>query len=130
MKIYVNYMFHIFLLLLLLDILKASAAPDGGDDPKEYNEEDKCYQTEPTKDIRDDCIKGNKPENKVCCYMTIKYKYNTFYACYPVEKDKKKIEEEIKEIKKDYTDCKSISIDCKSSITKYNLIFLLLLILI
>ena len=124
-------MFHIFLLFLLLDNIKAAASgQEGGDNPKEYNEEDKCSQTEPTKDIKDDCIKGNKPENKVCCYMTIKYKYNTFYACYPVEKDKKKIEDKIKEIKKDYTDCKSISIDCKSSITKYNLIFLLLLILI
>ena len=92
-----------------------------------YNDYDKCWDTEPTKGIIDDCILGTKLENETCCYMTIKYKYNNFYACIPVKKDKKVINERIKVLKDIYVGNKSIKINCFSSFVKINLVFLLLI---
>ena len=140
MKTYIKYIFQFIILVLLFHTLKASANPDdksgefgnssdnGGS--REYDDYDKCLQTEPTKDIIEECTEGNKLKDKVCCYMTVKYEYNNFYTCYPIEKDKKKIEEAINEIKGEYGECKTIKINCKSSFTKYYQFFVLLLILI
>ena len=118
---------------MLFNIQKASASEDTNSvdsiEYKEYDDYDRCLQTEPTKDIIEECTESNKLKDKVCCYMTVKYEYNSFYTCYPVEKDKKIIERKINEIKGDYDGCKSIRIDCKSSFIKYNLIILLLILI-
>ena len=92
----------------------------------DYNETDRCWQTEPTKDIIEDCTMGSKLEIETCCYMTVKYKYNSMYGCIPIMKDEKIIKERIKLLKKIYIGNKSIQIDCFAYFVKSSLLSLLL----
>ena len=98
----------------------------GGKENK-YDNSDKCYQIEPTKGIIEDCTEGAILQNETCCYMTIKYKYNTFHACIPVIKDIKIINERIKILKDIYTGNKSIKINCYKSFVKMSLISIILI---
>ena len=96
----------------------------------DINETERCWDTEPTKDIIDDCIKGNNlpndKEKETCCYMTIKYKYSNLYGCIPILKDAKIIKERIKELKVIYSESKSIKINCNTAFIKLNLMSILL----
>ena len=90
-----------------------------------------CEGTQPTRDIPDDCIKGNSlSDGRVCCYMTIKFKEGTQYSCIPLNKKKDEIKAKIKEIKAKYKDIyKSAKINCFSKLNKLNFISLYLLLL-
>ena len=77
-----------------------------------YDNGDKCWDIEPTKGIIEDCILGVQLQNETCCYMTVKYKYNTLHACIPVLKDKNEIDRRIKILNGIYTGNKSIKINC------------------
>ena len=87
-----------------------------------------CYRTEPTKGIKEDCTKIKVPDGS-CCYMTVKYKNNKKYACYPIKKDKNAIQSKIKQLKEKYDGSKKISIDCYSSFFKNLFSRLLILVL-
>ena len=79
---------------------------------------EKCASIDPG-DIDDECT--NFPVGDLsCCYIKLKYKYNTKYGCYPIKKDKKTIKEKIKEMKQYYIGIKKISIYCNESFVKFN----------
>ena len=84
----------------------------------------RCLQTEPTKDIVEDCYDEKLSQGRICCYMEIKYKYNSYYGCIPL--DPKEVKEEIKKKKKEY-DAKSLKINCNSFFISFKLLFLLLI---
>ena len=91
-----------------------------------YNDHDRCIQTEPTKDIIEECTIGNiLNDGYTCCYMEVEFKYSYYYGCIPVQKNLKKIKQKIKEIKGDYYGYKSIDINCNSPYIKYSLFFVL-----
>ena len=85
---------------------------------------DTCPQTQPTKGIEDDCIKGNgQPiRNKECCYMVVDYKVSEQHACIRVEKNKDKIKDVINNLKKNDTRIKSVDINCNSSFIELSLV--------
>ena len=88
----------------------------------------KCSETEPSKGIIEDCSKGNNmtsPEN-MCCYMEIKYDYNKYYECIPLNLTNINWKETIIKKKKEYG-ANSIKIKCKSSFIRFKLLFLLLI---
>ena len=87
----------------------------------------RCSQTKPLKGIIDDCVKGNKMEGETCCYLELKYSYNSYYGCIPIDKEnlniiKNKIEELKKERKAD-----SAKIKCKSSFIQIQMLLILLI---
>ena len=91
-----------------------------------YNDHDRCIQTEPTKDIIEECTIGNiLNDGYTCCYLEVKFKYSYYYGCIPVQKNLKKIKQKIKEIRGDYYGYKSIDINCNSPYIKYSLFFVL-----
>ena len=91
-----------------------------------YDDHDRCIQTEPTKDIIEECTIGNiLNDGYTCCYMEVEFKYSYYYGCIPVQKNLKKIKQKIKEIKGDYYGYKSIDINCNSPYIKYSLFFVL-----
>lgn len=91
-----------------------------------YNDHDRCIQTEPTKDIIEECTIGNiLNDGYTCCYLEVKFKYSYYYGCIPVQKNLKKIKQKIKEISGDYYGYKSIDINCNSPYIKYSLFFVL-----
>ena len=113
---------------------KTTPVISSGKEKKEisYNITERCYDTEPEKDIIEDCILGNKLEDvtgETCCYMTVKYKYNTLYACFPVYKDVKEIKKRIEVLKEIYVGNKSIKINCFTSFIKLTIISILLIFL-
>ena len=93
-----------------------------------------CFKTEPTKGIIEDCASDENNKNLKdygvnCCYMTVTYKNNKRYSCYPIKKDKNTIKNKIKELKNRYDGSKKISIDCYSSFLKNAFTGLLIMIL-
>lgn len=99
--------------------------------PWKYTDQDRCIQTEPTKDIIEECTLGNiLNDGFTCCYLEIKFKYNYYYACIPVQKNLKKIKKKINEIKGDYYGYKSININCNTAYIKSTLSFLLFLLVL
>ena len=102
-----------------------------GEDPNQPVPDDFCLQTQPTKDIEDDCIEGNKlTTGKTCCYMTIEFKEGTQYSCIPLNKDINEIENKIKEIEEKYKDnYKKAKIICSFKFIQINIISLYLLFL-
>ena len=84
------------------------------------SELEKCASIDPG-DIDDECTKFDMSGLDLsCCYIKLKYKYNTKYGCYPIKKDKKAIKEKIKEMKQYYIGIKKISIYCNESFVKFN----------
>ena len=79
---------------------------------------EKCASIDPG-DIDDECTNFVMSDLS-CCYIKLKYKYNTKYGCYPIKKDKKAIKEKIKEMKQYYIGIKKISIYCNESFVKFN----------
>ena len=84
----------------------------------------RCLQTEPTKDIVEDCYDEKLSSGRICCYMEIKFKYNSYYGCIPL--DPKEVKKEIKNKKNEY-DVKSLKINCNSFFISFKLLFLLLI---
>ena len=121
-KIYIQSIIVIFI-ILLVNLIKCD------NESIETKEENICKGTKPSKDIIKDCIDGNKISSKTCCYMEVKYQYNNYYACIPMDKENADFEKEIKRLKEEYN-AKSISIKCKSSFIQFKFIFLLLFYLI
>ena len=93
-----------------------------------------CFKISPTKGIAGDCTSTENNDNLKeyeahCCYMTVTYKHNKRYSCYPIKKDKNTIKNKIKELKSKYDGSKKISIDCYSSFLKNAFTGLLIMIL-
>ena len=124
MKIKVNIIFGL-LFLFIIKIANGDEGGEGGGEEKATTQtfdEEKCKQIQPTKGIEDECIKGvPESDEKVCCYVKIKFKYNNYYECYPSAKDKAKEKKE--ELKKQF-DGNKVSIYCNS--TFINISFILL----
>lgn len=94
---------------------------------KDYEE---CTSISP-EDIKDKCYNVSLSSGQ-CCYMKLKYQYNTKYGCYPIERNKKTIKDKIKELKKYYVGVKKISIKCDDGFyvkSNYFLFFIFLFIL-
>lgn len=104
-------------------------AGEGNNNPESNDDELKCNQTQPTKNIVDDCIENNLNSQKKCCYMEIKFKESTQYLCIPIDKNKETIKKEIKSLKENNDEYKSIIIDCSFKIIKFNVISIYLLLL-
>ena len=94
------------------------------------DEENRCWQTQPYKDIKEDCIEGNVMSEGICCYMKIKYKYKSIYRCYPVNIEKVNIKRVVSELKNKFKESKKVSIDCNSYFIKLTFISLLLICLV
>ena len=94
------------------------------------DEENRCWQTQPYKDIKEDCIEGNVMSEGICCYMKIKYKYKSIYRCYPVNIEKVNIKRVVSELKDKFKESKKVSIDCNSYFIKLTFISLLLICLV
>ena len=62
---------------------------------------EQCASIDPG-DIDDECTNFDMKNDLACCYMKLKYKYNTKHACYPIAKNKKEIKEKIKKMKEYY----------------------------
>ena len=109
-------------------------APEESNNNKSYNDELKCNQTHPTKNIIEDCTE-NKIDEKICCYMKIEFKENTQYSCIPVPKDNnnnailENLNHEIIILKQENNEYKSINIDCSFKLIKFNFILIYLLLL-
>ena len=99
--------------------------------PEEEFQDELCKQTQPTKDIIEDCTEGVKINEDVkCCYVTTKYKKNKYYSCEPVEfKKKEAIKKKINELKEECGECKSVKINCDSNYLKIALISLIFFLL-
>ena len=94
--------------------------------------EERCSQTEPLKGIIEDCIKGNDMQGstKTCCYLELKYRYNSYYGCIPINKGNlEDIKDKIKELKKELN-VDSAKIKCKSSFIQLQLLLIICLNLI
>ena len=99
--------------------------------PEEELQVELCKQTQPTKDIIEDCTEGVKINEDVkCCYVTTKYKKNKYYSCELVEfKKKEAIKKKINELKEECDECKSVKINCDSHYLKIALISLIFFLL-
>ena len=86
---------------------------------------EQCASIEPG-DIDDECTNFDLDNGYSCCYIKLKYKYNTKYGCYPIEKKKSEIKTKIKEMKEYYIGVKKISIYCDESFIKINFYTLIL----
>ena len=108
-------------------------APEESSNNESYNNELKCNQTHPTKNIIEDCTE-NKIDEKICCYMKIEFKESTQYSCIPVTKEGEKaksedLKEKIRILKQGNNEYKSINIDCSFKLIKFNFILIYLLLL-
>ena len=86
---------------------------------------EQCASIEPG-DIDDECTNFSLDNGYSCCYIKLKYKYNTKYGCYPIEKKKSTIKNKIKAMKEYYIGVKKISIYCDESFIKINFYTLIL----
>lgn len=90
---------------------------------------EQCTSINP-EDIKKKCYDISL-NNGQCCYMKLKFKYNSKFACYPIEKNKKVIKNKIKELKEMYVGIKKISIKCDNAyFDKVNFYFLVFFIFI
>ena len=80
---------------------------------------EQCASIDPG-DIDDECTNFDMKNDLACCYMKLKYKYNTKHACYPIAKNKKEIKDKIKKMKEYYIGIKGISIYCYENFVKIN----------
>ena len=101
---------------------------DNDNSPNEDLNEKKCLETEPSKGIIDDCVKGNeKVGENTCCYLELKYSYNSYYGCLPLNKDDlKSIKNRVKELKEELK-ADSAKIKCKSSFIQLQMLLILLI---
>ena len=96
-----------------------------------YPEELNCLLTQPIKDIKDDCYDENIDERRKCCYVEVKFKYNTYISCIVIDIESENIRGKINNLTKIYkVDSKSIKIDCNKSFIKLSLIFVILFFII
>ena len=77
----------------------------------------KCRQRY-SNDIKENCfdvIDEKEKKNDHCCYMTLDFKYNKKYECYPAPHDKNIIKHIIDDLEKEYYGIKSVKIKCDKS---------------
>ena len=83
---------------------------------------ERCLDLAPSSGHKKKCIEFLITESdEKCCYMTVKYKDNSKYSCYPARKDKKEIDDIIKILKKEYAGSEKISIDCSGKFISLSL---------
>ena len=97
--------------------------------------ESKCNFTQPIKDIKDICYDEISDENLDkrfrCCYVEVKFKYNTYVMCNLVDIEDVNIRDVIKNLAIEYqVNSKSIKIDCKNTFIKLSLIFAIIFFII
>ncbi len=106
-------------------------APEESNNNKSYNDELKCNQTHPTKNIIDDCTE-NEIDEKICCYMKIEFKESIQYSCFPVPKENNKaklkdLNDTISILKQGNNEYKSININFSFKLIKFNFILIYIL---
>ena len=125
MKEFTKISFQIILFTSFINLISSGYEVKNND-----TEISKCLLTEPMKDIKDDCYDENNDREK-CCYFEIKFKYNTYVSCIPVDFEQNNIKEVITYLKETYkVDSKSIKIDCNNFYIKLSLIFAILIFII
>jgi len=97
--------------------------------------ESKCNFTQPIKDIKDICYDEISDENLDkrfrCCYVEVKFKYNTYVMCNLVDIEDVNIRDVIKNLAIEYqVNSKSIKIDCNNTFIKLSLIFVIIFFII
>ena len=93
-------------------------------------EDANCFLTQPMRNIKDDCYE-NIINRKRCCYLEVKFEYNTYIGCIPIDIESVNIKEEINGLKAGlYINSKSIKIDCNNSFIKISFIFAILIFII
>ena len=125
MEKFTKIIFQIILFTSLINLIKSGYGVMIND-----TEVSKCLLTEPIKDIKDDCYEESIDREK-CCYVEIKFKYNTYVSCIPVDFEQYNIRDIISYLKETYkVDSNSIKIDCNNSFIKLSLIFAILIFII
>ena len=125
MEEFTKIIFQIFLFTSLINLITSGYGVMQND-----TEVSRCLLTEPIKDIKDDCY-GESTDREKCCYVEIKFKYNTYVSCIPVDFEQNNIRDVITYLKETYkVDSKSIKIDCNKSFIKLSLIFAILIFII
>ena len=97
--------------------------------------ESKCNFTQPIKDIKDICYDEISDENLDkryrCCYVEVKFKYNTYVMCNLVDIEDDNIRDVIKNLAIQYqVNSKSIKIDCNNTFIKLSLILAIIFFII
>ena len=135
MKVFIKIIFKFILFSSLIKFISSGygVADKNETETETETEISPCLLTQPLKDIKDDCYDENDKKNdrKKCCYVEVKFKYNTFVSCYPVDLESDNIRDVIAYLKEEYkVDSKSIKIDCYNSFIKISLILVILIFII
>ena len=128
MEVFIKRMFQIILFSFLINLITSSYEGTYNNTDPEIS---KCLLTQPMKDIKDDCYDENIKDREKCCYVEVKFKYNIYVSCFPVNIENDNIRDVITYLKETYkVDSKSIKIDCNNSYIKLSLIFVILIFII
>ena len=135
MKVFIKIIFQIILFSSLIKFISSGygVADKNETETETETEISPCLLTQPLKDIKEDCYDENDKKNdrQKCCYVEVKFKYNTFVSCYPVDLESDNIRDVIAYLKEEYkVDSKSIKIDCYNSFIKISLILVILIFII
>ena len=135
MKVFIKIIFQFILFSSLIKFISSGygVADKNETETETETEISPCLLTQPLKDIKDDCYDENDKKNdrQKCCYVEVKFKYNTFISCYPVDLESDNIRDVIAYLKEEYkVDSKSIKIDCYNSFIKISLILVILIFII
>ena len=135
MKVFLKIIFKFILFSSLIKFISSGygVADKNETETETETEISPCLLTQPLKDIKDDCYDENDKKNdrQKCCYVEVKFKYNTFVSCYPVDLESDNIRDVIAYLKEEYkVDSKSIKIDCYNSFIKISLILVILIFII
>ena len=131
MKALFKILFQIILFSSLINLIASGYEGVYNTTTPIYPEELNCILTQPIKDIKDDCYDENIDERRKCCYVEVKFKYNTYVTCIVIDIESENIRGKINNLTKIYqVDSKSIKIDCNKSFIKLSLIFVILFFII
>ena len=129
MEEFTKIIFQIILFSSFINLITSEnvAAP-----PQEIS---KCNFTQPIKDIKDICYDEISDENLDkryrCCYVEVKFKYNTYVMCNLVDIEDVNMRDVIKNLSIEYqVNSKSIKIDCNNTFIKLSLIFVIIFFII
>ena len=121
MEVFIKILFQITLFFSFINLITTSY--EGAENTTEPIQ-DKCELTQPMKDIKDICYDENINDRERCCYVEVKFKYNTYIRCILVDIENENIRNVIADLKDEYkVDSKSIKIDCNNTFIKLSLIF-------
>lgn len=86
-------------------------------------EDEKCFSLVLEENSRSKCTDSNfHSESNKCCFVTVGYKYNSNYFCYPAPKANiAELKSLVESLKSEYFGAQSVSIDCAMSYMTINI---------